>query len=60
MSQVNIPILDLKPQYQAIKEEVRAAIDEVLESGQFILGPIVKQFEEAAAAYLGAKYAVGS
>jgi len=59
VSQVNIPILDLKPQYQAIKEEVRAAIDEVLESGQFILGPIVKQFEEAAAAYLGAKYAVG-
>ena len=59
MTQVQIPILDLKPQFQSIKAEIQAAIDEVLESGQFIMGPVVRQFEEAAAAYLGAKHAIG-
>lgn len=59
MSQIKIPILDLKPQYESIKEEIRVAIDAVLESGQFIMGPAVQQFETAAAEYLGAKYAIG-
>lgn len=59
MSQTPIPILDLKPQYQSLKAEIKAAIDEVLESGQFILGPQVKQFEAAAAEYLGVKHAIG-
>jgi hypothetical protein len=31
----DIPLLDLKAQYETIKEEVRGAIDEVLESGQY-------------------------
>lgn len=59
VSSIKIPILDLKPQYQAIKSEIRAAIDAVLESGQFVLGPTVKDFESAAAQYLGVKYAIG-
>ena len=59
MSQPKIPVLDLKPQYQAIKAEVQAAIDRVLESGQFILGTEVSQFEAAAASYLGVKHAIG-
>ncbi|MEO1619652.1 MAG: DegT/DnrJ/EryC1/StrS family aminotransferase, partial [Cyanobacteria bacterium J06632_3] len=59
MSATKIPILDLKPQYQSIKSEVQAAIDQVLTSGQFILGPTVKQFETEAAAYLGVKHAIG-
>ena len=59
MSLTKIPILNLKPQYQSIKSEVQAAIDQVLTSGQFILGPTVKQFETEAAAYLGVKYAIG-
>ena len=54
-----VPILDLKPQYQVIKAEIKAAIDRVLESGQFILGPEVQQFEAAAADYLGVKHAIG-
>ncbi|MEM9505989.1 MAG: DegT/DnrJ/EryC1/StrS family aminotransferase, partial [Cyanobacteria bacterium P01_E01_bin.43] len=58
MSQ-KVPILDLKPQYQVIKAEIKAAIDRVLESGQFILGPEVQQFEAAAADYLGVKHAIG-
>jgi dTDP-4-amino-4,6-dideoxygalactose transaminase len=56
--QTNIPILDLKPQYQSIKAEIHAAIDRVLESGAFIMGPDVKLFEEVAQ-YLGVKYAIG-
>lgn len=59
MSEIKIPILDLKPQYQAIKTEIQAAINGVLESGQFILGPTVKNFESAVAEYLGVKHAIG-
>ncbi|MEL6470767.1 MAG: DegT/DnrJ/EryC1/StrS family aminotransferase [Cyanobacteria bacterium J06623_4] len=59
MSSIKIPILDLKPQYQSIKSDIQAAVNQVLESGQFILGPTVKQFEAEAAAYLGVKHAIG-
>lgn len=59
MSQNKVPIIDLKPQYQAIQAEIKAAVNRVLESGQFILGPEVRQFEEAAAAHLGVKHAIG-
>src|SRR5258706_851091 len=54
-----IPILDLQAQYQTIRDEARRAIDEVLESQQFVLGPAVEKFEREAAAYLGGKHAVG-
>jgi dTDP-4-amino-4,6-dideoxygalactose transaminase len=56
---INIPILDLKPQYNSIKGEIHAAIDRVLESGAFIMGPDVKLFEEEVAQYLGVKHAIG-
>ena len=59
MSAIKIPILDLKPQYQAIKAEIKSAVDDVLESGQFILGATVKQFESEVAEYLGVKHAIG-
>lgn len=54
----NIPILDLKPQYNSIKVEIQAAIDHVLESGQFILGEDVRLLEREIADYLGVKYAI--
>jgi dTDP-4-amino-4,6-dideoxygalactose transaminase len=54
-----IPLVDLKPQYAAIRDEIRAAMDEVLESQWFILGPVVKGFEDDIAAYCGTKHAVG-
>jgi hypothetical protein len=38
---MNVPLLDLKAQYRAVKAEVDAAIAEVLESQHFILGPKV-------------------
>lgn len=59
MSQIKIPVLDLKPQYEQIKDEVQAAINRVLESGQFIMGPDVKLFEQEVAEYLGVKHAIG-
>jgi len=59
MSQTKIPVLDLKPQYESIKEEIQTAINRVIESGQFIMGPDVKAFEQEVAAYLGVKYAIG-
>ena len=59
MSAIQIPILDLKPQYQSIKADIQAAIDKVLESGQFIMGPTVRQFEADVAQYLGVKHAIG-
>jgi len=54
-----IPLVDLTSQYQNIRPEVDAAVREVLSSGAFILGTRVKDFEEAVAAYLGVRHAVG-
>jgi dTDP-4-amino-4,6-dideoxygalactose transaminase len=54
-----IPVLDLSPQYESLKAELREAIERVLESGQFILGPEVRAFEEEVARYLGVRHAVG-
>ncbi len=56
---MNIPLVDLKAQYNSIKGEIDHAIAQVIERSQFILGPEVKAFEEEIAAYLGVKYAVG-
>jgi dTDP-4-amino-4,6-dideoxygalactose transaminase len=56
---MNVPLLDLKAQYAAIKPEVDAAIAEVLESQHFILGPKVEQCERAIAAYSQCSHAIG-
>jgi dTDP-4-amino-4,6-dideoxygalactose transaminase len=53
-----IPLVDLKAQYRQIKDEVRAAIDGVLESGQFVLGEEVAAFEREFAAFSGTRHAV--
>lgn len=56
---MNVPLLDLKAQYTAIKANVDAAIAEVMESQHFILGPKVTQCEKAIAHYCGASFAIG-
>ncbi|MGA7379573.1 MAG: DegT/DnrJ/EryC1/StrS family aminotransferase, partial [Terriglobales bacterium] len=56
---MNVPLLDLKAQYAAIKPEVDAAIAEVLESQHFILGPKVDELEKAIAAYSKCSHAIG-
>jgi dTDP-4-amino-4,6-dideoxygalactose transaminase len=56
---MNVPLLDLKAQYTSIKADVEAAVAEVLESQQFILGPTVKACEKAIANYCGCSHAIG-
>lgn len=53
-----IPTLDLKRQYEAIREEVLAAIATVCEAQQFVLGPEVEALEHEIAAFVGARHAV--
>jgi dTDP-4-amino-4,6-dideoxygalactose transaminase len=52
------PFLDLKAEYALMKEDVRAAVDKVLDSQQFIMGPEVKQLEAEIAAFIGSTFAV--
>ncbi|MFT9849095.1 aminotransferase class I/II-fold pyridoxal phosphate-dependent enzyme, partial [Aneurinibacillus sp. REN35] len=54
-----VSLLDLTAQYQDIKPEIKQAIDNVLESGNYIMGPYVKNFEAAVAEYCGTKHAIG-
>jgi dTDP-4-amino-4,6-dideoxygalactose transaminase len=55
----NIPVLDLNPEIDALWDELNAAIQGVLRSTQFIMGPNVKALEGEMAAYLGARHALG-
>lgn len=55
----SVPLLDLKAQYATIRAEVRSAVDRVLESQHFILGPEVAALEEEVAAYCGCRYGIG-
>lgn len=54
-----IPFVDLKAQYLTIKEEIDAAIRDVVESCHFVLGEQVEAFESAFAEYCHSRYAVG-
>jgi dTDP-4-amino-4,6-dideoxygalactose transaminase len=56
---VAVPLLDLKAQHDGLREELRAAIDRVIDSQQFILGPEVAAFEQAVASYCGCAHAIG-
>lgn len=54
-----IPMVDLKRQYEALKPEIDAAVQEVLASTQFILGPQVAGLEADVSRYLGVPYSLG-
>lgn len=54
-----VPLLDLKVQYSAIREEVRAAIDRVADSQHFILGPEVEALEQEIAEYSQCAFGIG-
>jgi len=51
-------MLDLKGQYQRLKTDIDTAIQEVIDSSQYINGPVVEQFESSLARYLGSKYVI--
>lgn len=54
-----IPLLDLEPEIDRLWGDLNEAIQRVLRSGQFILGPEVRAFEEEVANYLGVQHAIG-
>ena len=57
---MQVPLLDLKAQYATIKDEILAAVSEVLESQRCIGGPKVAELEEKIAAVSDCKFAVGA
>jgi dTDP-4-amino-4,6-dideoxygalactose transaminase len=56
---MQVPLVDLRVQYQALKPEILAAVADVFEGMQLFLGPNVRAFEEEFAAYCQAKQAIG-
>jgi dTDP-4-amino-4,6-dideoxygalactose transaminase len=54
-----VPFYGHVRQYQNIKTEIDANIHEVLESGQYVMGPVLARFEKELAAYHGMKHAIG-
>jgi len=55
---VNLPFIDLKAQYAALKDDINARIQRVLDHGQYIMGPEVKELEEKLAAHVGVKHCI--
>lgn len=53
-----LPFIDLKTQYKALKNEIDGRIAKVLEHGAFIMGPEIKECENALADFVGVKHAV--
>jgi UDP-2-acetamido-2-deoxy-ribo-hexuluronate aminotransferase len=56
---VNVPFYGHTRQYHDIKGEIDANISRVLESGQYVMGPMLKQFEAELAAFTGKRFAIG-
>jgi dTDP-4-amino-4,6-dideoxygalactose transaminase len=56
---VSIPLVDLRAQYESIKEEIDGAVSAVIRESAFIGGPFVKEFERAFADYCGVNHCVG-
>lgn len=54
-----VPLLDLKRQYDKIKDRMDQAILKVFNHGKFILGPEVAELERKVAAYCGARFGIG-
>ena len=56
---MNVPFLDLKTQYQGIKNEVEPKVLDILDNCSFIGGRYVEEFEKNMATYLGVKHVAG-
>jgi len=55
---MTIPFIDLKTQYQALKPQIQERINAVLEHGQYIMGPEVRELEDKLSAYTGSKHCI--
>jgi len=56
---IKVPLLDIPLSYKEVLADVEKNINAVIESGYFILGPVVEELEQKIATYCEAKYAVG-
>lgn len=59
MAEMKVPFYGHVQQYLNIKNEIDSKMQEVIMSGQFVQGPMLKKFEAELAEYAGAKYAIG-
>ncbi|MEX2280927.1 MAG: DegT/DnrJ/EryC1/StrS family aminotransferase [Gemmatimonadota bacterium] len=59
VSAIPVPLLDLKAQYATIRDDVRLAIERVIEAQAFVLGPEVTSLEKELAEFLGIRHCVG-
>ena len=55
---MSIPFIDLKSQYKALQPQIQERINRMLEHGQYIMGPEVKELEDKLQAYTGAKHCI--
>ncbi|MCK5145760.1 DegT/DnrJ/EryC1/StrS family aminotransferase [bacterium] len=56
---MNVPLLDLNAQLDPLRDEIKAAVNDVIDSTRYIGGPKITALEEAVADYCGAAYAIG-
>ena len=56
---MNVPLLDLQSQYALLRDELREAVERVMESQRFVLGDEVRKLEASIAAYTETKHAIG-
>jgi dTDP-4-amino-4,6-dideoxygalactose transaminase len=56
---MKVPLLDLRAQHESLRGELLAALERVMDSQQFVLGPEVQAFEEEIAQYTKTRYAIG-
>lgn len=55
---MTIPFVDLKTQYKSLQPQIQARINQVLEHGQYIMGPEVRELEQRLEAYTAAKHCI--
>ena len=58
-AEIRIPFENLTRQYQILRDEIKVALDEVLPTGKYTMGPFLNQFEAEFGAYTGTKYCAG-
>jgi dTDP-4-amino-4,6-dideoxygalactose transaminase len=56
---MRVPLLDLRAQYETIRQDAERAVVQVFAEQQFVLGPTVERFEAEMKAYTGARHAIG-
>lgn len=56
---MKVQFVDLVAQYQSIRHEIHAELEKVMSTASFVLGPAVREFEDAFAAYCGSRHCVG-